>query len=66
MVGMELNPSIIKDLGKTSLIAGLLQVLISSCIGWGVAMMLGMDMMTSLYIGIGFSFSSTIVVLKLL
>lgn len=66
MVGMELNPNIIKDLWKTALIAGTIQVLVTSFIWWWVAMLLGMDPMTSLYIWVWFSFSSTIVVLKLL
>lgn len=66
MVGMELNPSIIKDLGKTALITGFLQVVVTAGIGFGIALLLGMDITTSLYIGAWFSFSSTIVVLKLL
>lgn len=66
MVGMELNPSIIKDLWKTALIGWSIQVVVTSFIWWAIAMLLGMDLMTSLYIGVWFSFSSTIVVLKLL
>lgn len=66
MVGMELNPSIIKDLGKTALIWWSIQVIVTSFVWRGIAMLLGMDPMTSLYIGVWFSFSSTIVVLKLL
>lgn len=66
MVGMELNPSIIKELGKTSIISAILQVFLCSVLGWGAAMLLGFDPMTSAYIGIWFSFSSTIVVLKIL
>ena len=66
MVGMELNPSIIKELGKSSIIAAILQVFLCSVLGWGAAMLLGFDPMTSAYIGIWFSFSSTIVVLKIL
>ncbi len=66
MVGMELNPLIIKDMGKTSLVAWFFQVLITSIIWFFLSMRLWFDQMTSLYIWIGFSFSSTIVVLKLL
>jgi len=66
MVGMELNPSIIKELGKSSIISAILQVFLCSVLGWGAAMLLGFDPMTSAYIGIWFSFSSTIVVLKIL
>lgn len=66
MVGMELNPTIIKELGKSSIISAILQVLLCSALGWWVSMALWFDLMTSAYIGIGFSFSSTIVVLKIL
>ena len=66
MVGMELNPRIIKDLGKSSFIAGFIQVLDTSIIGFLIARGLGCDQMTAIYLGIAFSFSSTIVVLKLL
>ncbi|MFA5748044.1 MAG: cation:proton antiporter [Candidatus Absconditabacterales bacterium] len=66
IVGMELNPSIIKDLGKTSLIAGCFQVIVTTLIGFGISLLLGFDSITSIYIGAGLAFSSTIVVLKLL
>ncbi|MFA7298324.1 MAG: cation:proton antiporter [Candidatus Absconditabacterales bacterium] len=66
IVGMELNPTIIKDLGRTSIIAGFFQVLITGGLGYFIATMLGFDMMTSIFLSIGLAFSSTIVVLKLL
>lgn len=66
IVGMELNPTIIKDLGRTSLIVGVLQVFITAGIGYGLALLLGIESVTAAYIAIGLAFSSTIVVLKLL
>ncbi len=66
IVGMELNPTIIKDLGRTSLIAGCFQVVITWVIGYIVATLLWFAMMTSIFLAVGFAFSSTIVVLKLL
>lgn len=66
MVGMELNPSLIKDIGKRSIITWFLQVAITSLIGVAIAISLWFDFTTSIYIGVWFSFSSTIVVLKLL
>jgi Kef-type K+ transport system membrane component KefB len=50
MVGMELNPRIIKDLGKSSMIAGFLQVLITSALGFVVGTALGFDTITAIYI----------------
>ncbi len=66
IVGMELNPVIIKDLGKTSLIAWVFQVAITGWLWYLVATMVWFDTITSMFLAIGFAFSSTIVVLKLL
>lgn len=66
MVGMELNPTIIRDLGKTSIIAWFFQVLVTWVLGYFIATFMGFDTMTSTFLSIGFAFSSTIVVLKLL
>lgn len=66
MVGMELNPSIIKDLGKTSMIAWFFQVLLTGLLWYGIATIMGFETMTSIFLAIGFAFSSTIVVLKLI
>ena len=66
IVGMELNPTIIKDLGKTSLIAWCLQVVITGVLGYFIAIFLWFNTMISIFLAIGFAFSSTIVVLKLL
>ena len=66
IVGMELNPAIIKDLGKTSLIAWVFQVVITGGLWYFLATILGFDGMTSSLLAVWFAFSSTIVVLKLL
>jgi len=66
IVGMELNPTIIKDLWRTATIAWVFQVIITGWLGYFLATMLWFDTMTSIFLSIGFAFSSTIVVLKLL
>lgn len=66
IVGMELNPAIIKDLGRTSLIVGVVQVFVTAAAGFGLSCLLGIDQITSAYIWLGLAISSTIVVLKLL
>lgn len=66
IVGMELNPIIMKDLGKTTIIAGVAQVTITSILWFFLAQILGFEEITAAYIGIWLAFSSTIVVLKLL
>jgi len=66
MVWIELNPLLIKDLWKTSIVAWFLQVFITSIIWLWISYLLWFDITTSIYLGIGLSFSSTIVVMKLL
>lgn len=66
MVWMELHPKIIKDIWKTSIIAWSFQVIITAIIWFAISMFLWLDMITSWYIWVGFAFSSTIVILKLL
>lgn len=66
MVGMELNPTIIKDLWKTATIAWISQVIATGVLWYFIATFMWFDTMTSIFLSIGFAFSSTIVVLKLL
>ncbi len=66
MVGLNLNPRIIKDVGKISLIIGVGQVLFTSIIGFLILKALGFSSLTSLYVAIALTFSSTIIIMKLL
>jgi Kef-type K+ transport system membrane component KefB len=66
LVGMELDLREIKNYGKQILTAGILQVVITSVIGTFVAQSFGFDTKQAMYLGIGLSFSSTLVVVKLL
>lgn len=66
IVGLHLNPKVIKEVGKVSLITGIGQVLFTSLIGFGLAIALGIDRIAALYISIALTFSSTIIILKLL
>jgi Kef-type K+ transport system membrane component KefB/Trk K+ transport system NAD-binding subunit len=66
MVGLNLNPKIIKDVGKVSLITGVGQVLFTSLIGFFIARLLGFSTLVSVYIAVAVSFSSTIIIMKLL
>ncbi len=66
MVGLNLNPKIIKEVGKISLITGLSQVVFTSIIGFFIMKLFGFSDMISLYVSIALSFSSTIIVMKLL
>lgn len=66
IVGLSLNPKVIKEIGKVSLITGVGQVVFTSIIGFFIAISLGMDKIASIYISIALTFSSTIIILKLL
>lgn len=66
LVGLNLNWRTIKDVGGVSLFAGLGQVVFTSLIGYGIARVLGFEVVESWFLSVGFAFSSTIVIVKLL
>lgn len=66
IVGLSLNPDTIKETGATAAITGITQIGITSLAGFAVLLWLGFDQLTALYAGIALTFSSTIIVLKLL
>src|SRR3989344_1991936 len=66
LVGMELDIREIKNLGKPILTAGTLQIIITTILGSSVARLFGFGAVESWYLGLGLSFSSTILVIKLL
>lgn len=66
LVGMELDFREIKSLGKPILIAGILQIIITTIAGSSIALSLGFADIESWYLGVGLAFSSTILVIKLL
>lgn len=67
IVGLHLNPKVIKEVGASSFAIGLIQIIFTAFAGFGVAKyFLGFDFMSSIYLGLGLSFSSTIIIMKLL
>ncbi|KKU55966.1 MAG: Sodium/hydrogen exchanger [Candidatus Amesbacteria bacterium GW2011_GWA2_47_11] len=66
LVGLELPIAELKKMGRVALISGLGQIIITSVLGYGLARVLGYDPITAIYLGIGMTFASTIVVVKLL
>ncbi|HVF69717.1 MAG TPA: cation:proton antiporter family protein [Xanthomonadales bacterium] len=66
IVGLNLSPKVIKDVGKVSVIGGLGQIIFTSLIGFSIAVFLGIDRIAAMYVAIALTFSSTIIVLKLL
>ena len=66
LVGLNLNLNILRKLGFVSLITGIGQVLFTTIIGFFIAKSLGFSTISSLYISLALSFSSTIIIVKLL
>ena len=66
VVGLKLDVSLIKTSGKVALAAGLGQVLFTSVFGYFICLWLGFEQVTSIYIAVALTFSSTIIIVKLL
>lgn len=66
LVGLKLEFRLVKSLGKVALFTGLGQVGFTSGIGFVIGLALGYDAITSLYIAVALTFSSTIIIVKLL
>lgn len=66
ILGLELDLEELKKLGKVAVITGLGQIIFTSGIGYFICLSLGFDVTTSLYLAIGLTFSSTIIIIKIL
>lgn len=66
VVGLSLDPSKIKKVGFVSLLTGLGQIIFTSGIGFLLARSLGFGATSALYIAGALTFSSTIIIVKLL
>lgn len=66
LVGIELSLQKIKDLGSVAMLLGSLQVLFTSLGGFIVAMLMGFEVIEAVFLGATVTFSSTVVVIKLL
>lgn len=64
--GLSLNPRVMRSVGKVSLITGLGQIFFTTFLGFFIARVLGFSAIESLYIAIALTFSSTIIIVKLL
>ena len=67
IVGLQLSPYVIKEVGKIAAVTGVGQVLFTTAIGFFLtSFVFHYSLITSLYISIALTFSSTIIILKLL
>ncbi|HBC72589.1 TPA: hypothetical protein DCZ90_02105 [Candidatus Amesbacteria bacterium] len=66
LVGLELPIAELKKIGRAALVTGVGQIVITMGLGFGLAYTLGFSVLASVFLGIGLTFGSTIVVVKLL
>ncbi|NHB68893.1 cation:proton antiporter [Perlabentimonas gracilis] len=66
IVGLKLDLRIIKSVGRIALMTGLGQVLFTSLIGYFIGISLGFSSLHNFYIALALTFSSTIIIVKLL
>ncbi|MCX8035023.1 MAG: cation:proton antiporter [Candidatus Dojkabacteria bacterium] len=65
-LGLELDLDELKKLGKVAFATGIGQIVFTSIVGIMICLAMGFSLVASLYIAIGLTFSSTIVIIKLL
>jgi Kef-type K+ transport system membrane component KefB len=66
LVGLKLDLHLIRTTGPVALATGLGQVTFTATIGFLIARALGMDSLTAVYVAVALTFSSTIIIVKLL
>ncbi|MCP5414443.1 MAG: cation:proton antiporter [Chromatiaceae bacterium] len=66
VVGLKLDLHVIRTVGPVALASGLGQVVFTSGIGYLIALLLGMSHVTAVYVAVALTFSSTIIIVKLL
>jgi Kef-type K+ transport system membrane component KefB len=66
LVGMELNLDKIRSVGKVAVVAGIGQVVFTAAGGYILAALLGFAVIEAIFLAVALTFSSTVVVVKLL
>lgn len=66
LVGIKLDVKLVRSLGIVSVMTGLGQVIFTAFFGYLIGLALGLGHVTSLYVAIALTFSSTIIIVKLL
>ncbi len=66
LVGLEMNPDRLKNLGVVAFVAGIGQVLFTSAIGYVLVRFFGFPFIEAIYLTIALAFSSTVIAVKLI
>ena len=66
VVGLKLDFRTIRTMGPVAVATGLGQIIFTSVVGFAISLALGMTVLTATYVSVALTFSSTIIVVKLL
>src|SRR3989304_4688973 len=66
LIGLEIDYASLRSVGKISVIIGLGQIIFTAAIGFIISLLFGFDYITSAFIAIALTFSSTIIIVKML
>lgn len=66
LIGLEINLTSLRLVGKVAVVIGLGQIVFTAFGGFLIALLLGFDILPAAYIAITLTFSSTIIIVKLL
>jgi Kef-type K+ transport system membrane component KefB/voltage-gated potassium channel Kch len=66
IIGLGMNPRVVKEVGRPSVIITLSQMGVTGIVGWLIMVALGLNHTEALFISFGLTINSTIVALKLL
>ncbi|MBI1969541.1 cation:proton antiporter [Candidatus Woesearchaeota archaeon] len=66
IVGLGLNPKVIQSIGRVAAITGIGQVAFTALVGYFILRAFGFPVLPSVYVAVALTFSSTIIIVKLL
>jgi Kef-type K+ transport system membrane component KefB/Trk K+ transport system NAD-binding subunit len=66
IVGLKLDLNLVRTTGPVALATGLGQIIFTSVAGFAIAVAFGFDFISSAYVAVSLTFSSTIIIVKLL
>lgn len=66
ILGLELRLTELRSIGKSAVVAGILQMVVTFGLGFFIAILFGFNQAVALIVGVALSFSSTVIIVKLL
>ena len=66
LVGLKLDINLVRSVGPVALATGLGQIAVMAIAGFGFSLLFGLDLIAAAVVGVAITFSSTIIVVKLL